>query len=600
MKNLIMILVLFVLGSVAHAQTKFTFNDDMIYLSKKVNGQFTDPEPFFAIGWYGSRGDSTNFNTKQGYLEGLEKAKLNGANVVLDYWNAIIDQFLPGFYPTCWTCYSYDSLNTALKNYLDEIYAIGDVYAIIHLPTHYIDTCGNPRFDPGEVLKIVNDPYIKNHPALFGWYHADEPELDVSKPNCPNYLPVDYDYLRSRYELIKTADSNHPVFVVFVSSSAFIDKFTSQKNVGSTQYRGPIFDILMADYYPANNQNYTIPHPDLGVVGWQATMLRHIFILEKPQTNLGAMMFVHQGYGEYNIQNNLNPYSLRNMHPMELFYATNASIVRSQDISNLYRGNISGLLYWHYGYADSQMEDTVHENINFYYSNSLKRWMHIESKYEDYDLVSVNNGGNGAGLFWWKAYQVKSDNDSLYINLINQCTYNQSHCWLPTDLTLNVNAKLSSAKLLNPFSLGGNEQLLFSNGSNNTSIVYLDPLGPYDSRVIMLKLDPDQGTCIENPIGPPSCPEMYFSELSSDSEIEIYPNPFNPTTTIRYTVQENSNVEIKLFNVSGQMISTIYSGTKGQGTYTQQINAAEYASGMYILQIKIGDSYHHKKVSLLK
>ena len=47
-----------------------------------------------------------------------------------------------------------------------------------------------------------------------------------------------------------------------------------------------------------------------------------------------------------------------------------------------------------------------------------------------------------------------------------------------------------------------------------------------------------------------------------------YPNPFNPTTTIEYTMPENSLVDIVIYNIMGQEIRSLVSGHQQKGTHT--------------------------------
>jgi hypothetical protein len=81
---------------------------------------------------------------------------------------------------------------------------------------------------------------------------------------------------------------------------------------------------------------------------------------------------------------------------------------------------------------------------------------------------------------------------------------------------------------------------------------------------------------------------------------ENYPNPFNPSTIIKYEIAEFSLVNIALFDVLGNKIETILSEEKPAGIHTVKFNAANLPSGIYFFRIKAGLFVKTKKMMLLK
>ncbi len=84
-----------------------------------------------------------------------------------------------------------------------------------------------------------------------------------------------------------------------------------------------------------------------------------------------------------------------------------------------------------------------------------------------------------------------------------------------------------------------------------------------------------------------------------------YPNPFNPSTTIKYALPERSDVTISIYNILGQKITTIVNETKPAGEYTtiwdgRDANGRPVASGLYLYQIKAGKFTESRKMLLLK
>jgi len=79
-----------------------------------------------------------------------------------------------------------------------------------------------------------------------------------------------------------------------------------------------------------------------------------------------------------------------------------------------------------------------------------------------------------------------------------------------------------------------------------------------------------------------------------------YPNPFNPSTTISYSIPKTSNVEVAIYNSSGQMLLTLVNTNHAPGDYQVTWDAAEFASGVYLYKIKAGTFVQSKKMLLIR
>ncbi len=79
-----------------------------------------------------------------------------------------------------------------------------------------------------------------------------------------------------------------------------------------------------------------------------------------------------------------------------------------------------------------------------------------------------------------------------------------------------------------------------------------------------------------------------------------YPNPFNPTTQISYTLAKASNVTLKIYNVLGQQIATLVNGKNEPGEHSVSWNALNVPSGVYFYRIVAGDFMQTKKMVLMK
>lgn len=70
------------------------------------------------------------------------------------------------------------------------------------------------------------------------------------------------------------------------------------------------------------------------------------------------------------------------------------------------------------------------------------------------------------------------------------------------------------------------------------------------------------------------------------SVIQNFPNPFNPTTLVRYGVAERSAVQLNIYNTLGQSIISIACGTRDPGYYEQNFDGTGLASGIYYYRIE--------------
>ena len=79
-----------------------------------------------------------------------------------------------------------------------------------------------------------------------------------------------------------------------------------------------------------------------------------------------------------------------------------------------------------------------------------------------------------------------------------------------------------------------------------------------------------------------------------------YPNPFNPSTTITYSLSRPDFVKLNVYTVTGQKVETLYSGYQKGGMYHVTWNADSYSSGTYVIVLEMKQGKLSRKVSLLK
>ncbi|MEP0823092.1 MAG: VCBS repeat-containing protein [Ignavibacterium sp.] len=82
---------------------------------------------------------------------------------------------------------------------------------------------------------------------------------------------------------------------------------------------------------------------------------------------------------------------------------------------------------------------------------------------------------------------------------------------------------------------------------------------------------------------------------------EPYPNPFNPTTTIEFTLPEDGHVQLKIYDLSGREVATLVDEHRKAGVYQQALfDGSNLASGLYVVKLQFQNTWMTRKVMLIK
>jgi len=79
-----------------------------------------------------------------------------------------------------------------------------------------------------------------------------------------------------------------------------------------------------------------------------------------------------------------------------------------------------------------------------------------------------------------------------------------------------------------------------------------------------------------------------------------YPNPFNPSTTIEYTIPQESHVSIEIYNVQGELVKNLINGFQFAGSYKINWQPINVSSGLYILRMRADAFSSSQKIILMK
>jgi len=82
--------------------------------------------------------------------------------------------------------------------------------------------------------------------------------------------------------------------------------------------------------------------------------------------------------------------------------------------------------------------------------------------------------------------------------------------------------------------------------------------------------------------------------------LDNYPNPFNPSTKISYSLKTEGRVSLKIYNTLGEEVIKLVDEIKPAGSYEAVFNASELPSGIYIYRMQSGEYVSSKKMLLIK
>ena len=135
-------------------------------------------------------------------------------------------------------------------------------------------------------------------------------------------------------------------------------------------------------------------------------------------------------------------------------------------------------------------------------------------------------------------------------------------------------------------------------GFSTESVTYtfedksLQTAGKYEYRLIQEDYDGTKTTFDEI--------EFQFASPHKAGLFANYPNPFNPTTTIPYSVSVNGDVRMEVFNILGQRVRVLVNQELAPGRYSANFDARTLSSGVYFLRMVTGGEVFTRKMLLVK
>jgi len=79
-----------------------------------------------------------------------------------------------------------------------------------------------------------------------------------------------------------------------------------------------------------------------------------------------------------------------------------------------------------------------------------------------------------------------------------------------------------------------------------------------------------------------------------------YPNPFNPSTTIRFDLPEEGFITLSVYDITGKLVETLVNKTVPAGYHSHTWQPQNLASGLYIVRLKAGQKTFNQKITFIK
>jgi len=136
---------------------------------------------------------------------------------------------------------------------------------------------------------------------------------------------------------------------------------------------------------------------------------------------------------------------------------------------------------------------------------------------------------------------------------------------------------------------------------------------PFDGRTIEILLKSAGGIDLEDvqiTISDINGDALYLSQSQSGQSYQtgpyrfemeaLYPNPFNPSTQISFSLPMDDYVRLSAYNIKGNEVDVIFEGVQGVGQHSYTWNASHIPSGVYYIRLQAGDMVASQKALLIK
>jgi hypothetical protein len=192
-------------------------------------------------------------------------------------------------------------------------------------------------------------------------------------------------------------------------------------------------------------------------------------------------------------------------------------------------------------------------------------------------------------------FKINSNGNILWDKTIPGGNYGESSIYPTSDsgyifvdgASLIKTDKIGTVQWINVFLSTGNYSVkeTFDNGYIIAGTIYR--YTPYYSTLYLIRSDPSEGleeTMLQ-------IPNKCFS---------IYPNPVSTNATIRYILPNKTNLSLRVFDLTGRLVKTLYSGEQIAGTHNMSLKSSELSKGIYFVTLQTNSVTKTQKLTILR
>ncbi|MFA6617748.1 MAG: C25 family cysteine peptidase [Candidatus Neomarinimicrobiota bacterium] len=139
--------------------------------------------------------------------------------------------------------------------------------------------------------------------------------------------------------------------------------------------------------------------------------------------------------------------------------------------------------------------------------------------------------------------------------------------------------------------------LAFAESDASGSVTVNLPTAPLDGEVLTCYVSGENILLSDTTI---VSAKSSIDPLDSYALLSTYPNPFNPDVTVSFSIPEELDVNINLYDMSGKFVDKVFSNKKRAGTYEIVYHAKDLPSGIYLCRMDLGKTAITRKIILLK
>tara|TARA_B100000676_G_C18091903_1_gene860807 strand:- start:4613 stop:7192 length:2580 start_codon:yes stop_codon:yes gene_type:complete len=247
---------------------------------------------------------------------------------------------------------------------------------------------------------------------------------------------------------------------------------------------------------------------------------------------------------------------------------------------------------------DNGKEPFNDENGNCTYDNG--EWYHDRNSNgywdqgEDFDVYAMNDTDDDRFIIQWQnvsngedddncpecvknTFQLMIYNQEVHQNLANQgdivFVYQETH-------DIDDNGNFSTIGIESPDQNFGS-QVVFNGGDSN--------IMPNLNNGYSIRFTADN-----NPLN------INENQTIVHSLLKAYPNPFNPSLSIEYSIDKGSNVYVSIYDINGRLVESVLDVYQSAGTHKVRWEPKDMSAGVYIVKLKLNSDIYTQRVTLLK